>query len=57
MRRFVRAIDIVVDVLGALGGGGPEFGFWRNVDRVLVVITALVLCCALCFIVAAKFFA
>ena len=55
MRRFVRAIDFVIDVLGALGGGGPEPGFWRNVERVLVAITALVLSCALCFIIAVKF--
>ncbi len=55
MRRFMRAIDFVVGVLGVLGGGGPEPCFWRNVERVLVVVTVLILSCGLCFIVAVKF--
>jgi hypothetical protein len=55
MRRFMRAIDFVVGVLGVLGGGGPEPGFWRSVERVLVVVTVLILSCGPCFIVAVKF--
>lgn len=54
MERLVRTNDFVIDILGALGGGGPEASFWRNVERVLVAIAAMVLSSVLCFIVAVK---
>jgi hypothetical protein len=57
MERLVQAIDFVIDIFGALGGGGPETVFWRNADRVVVAIAAMVLCSVLCFIIAVKIMA
>lgn len=56
MERLVRAIDFVIDIFGALGGG-PEAGFWRNAERVVVAIAAMVLSSVLCFIIAVKIMA
>lgn len=57
MERLVRAIDFVIDIFGSLGGGGPEAGFWRNAERVVVAIVAMVLSSVLCFIVAVEIMA
>ncbi|WP_156390376.1 hypothetical protein [Rhizobium sp. Root1203] len=57
MERLVLAIDFVIDILGALGGGGPDAGFWRNAERIMVAIAAMVLSSVLCFIIAVKIMA
>lgn len=54
MERLVRAIDFMIDIVRALGGGGPEAGSWRNVERFPGTIAAMILSSVLCFIVAVK---
>jgi hypothetical protein len=48
MTSIVRVIDFAIDVFGAVMGHRPEPGFWRNVERILIVLLVLGLLAMLC---------
>lgn len=52
MTSIVRVVDFVIDVLGTAMGNRPEPGFWRNVERILIVLLVLGLLATLCVWVA-----